>query len=199
MQSGPTLSLTDWCVGSVADHLRRWPAEADRLSDFRALLRTVVPLHDRRTVPGHVTATGVVVDLPSRRVLLIHHNVLGRWLPPGGHVEAGELPPAAARREVREEVGITVGPVLSPEPGRAVPIDIDSHPIPANPKRGEPAHTHHDFRFAFAADPADPLVADVAEVSAAAWVPFDDDRIPPNLRPALDKLLAAGRLTPAPA
>ena len=77
-----------------------------------------------------------------------------------------------------------------------MPIDIDSHPIPANDRRGEPAHTHHDFRFAFAADPADPLVANAAEVSAAAWVRFDDGRVPPNLRPALDRLITAGRLWP---
>jgi 8-oxo-dGTP pyrophosphatase MutT (NUDIX family) len=158
------------------------------------LIDTGKPLHDRCTLPGHVTASGVVVDLQSRQVLLIHHNALGRWLPPGGHVEAGELPPAAARREVREEVGIVVGPILSPDAGRAAPIDVDSHPIPANDRRGEPAHAHHDFRFAFAAEPADPLVAEAAEVSAAEWVAFDDGRVPENLRRALDKLTGASRL-----
>ncbi len=153
------------------------------MADLIALLADPPgPLHDRRALPGHVTASGVVVDLPSRRVLLIRHNVLGRWLPPGGHVEAGELPPAAARREVLEEVGIDVGPAS------VVPIDIDSHPIPANERREEPAHMHHDFRFVFAADPDDPLVADAAEVSAAAWVWFDDGRVPANLRVALGKL-----------
>ncbi len=196
MENGSNDLLSAWCRDAVAEHLRRFPQEADRLAELPSLLAGPLPLHDRRTVPGHVTATGVVVDLPSRRVLLIRHVVLGRWLPPGGHVEAGELPPAAARREVREEVGIAVGPVLSPEPDRVMPIDIDSHPIPANDKRGEPAHMHHDFRFAFAAKIADPLVADATEVSAAEWVAFDADRIPPNLRPALDKLLAAERLWP---
>jgi 8-oxo-dGTP pyrophosphatase MutT (NUDIX family) len=189
--------LADWCRSTLSANLARHPADAGRLADFATLLTAPPgPLHERRTVPGHVTASGVVVDLPSRRVLLIHHNALGRWLPPGGHVEAGELPPTAARREVREEVGISVGPVLSTDPRRPMPIDIDSHPIPANPKRGEPAHAHHDFRFAFAAKIADPLVADAAEVSAAAWVAFDDERVPANLRPTLDKLLAAARLYP---
>jgi 8-oxo-dGTP pyrophosphatase MutT (NUDIX family) len=189
--------LTDWCRSTLSAHLARHPADAGRLADLIALLADPPgPLHDRRTLPGHVTASGVVVDLAARRVLLIHHGALGRWLPPGGHVEAGELPPAAARREVQEEVGVAVGPVLSPDPDRPMPIDVDSHPIPANDRRGEPAHAHHDFRFAFAADPADPLVADAAEVSAAEWVGFDDQRIPANLRPALEKLAAADRLWP---
>ena len=189
--------LTDYCRTTLRDVVARRPSDEARLADFAALAADPPgPLGDRRTLPGHVTATGVVVHLPSRRVLLIHHNVLGRWLPPGGHLEAGELPPAAARREVREEVGLAVGPVLSTDPGRAMPIDVDSHPIPANDRRGEPAHTHHDFRFAFVADPADPIVADATEVSAAQWVGFEDERVPANLRPSLDKLEAAGRLWP---
>ena len=193
----PDASLAAWCRAALDGHLDRHPADVARLAAFGELLAAPPgPLHDRRTVPGHVTATGVVVDLPGRRVLLIHHNVLGRWLPPGGHIEVGEMPPAAARREVREEVGIAVGPVLSTDPNGPMPIDIDSHPIPANDRRGEPAHAHHDFRFAFTADPDDPLVADAAEVSAAVWVAFTDDRVPANLRPALENLLAADRLWP---
>jgi ADP-ribose pyrophosphatase YjhB (NUDIX family) len=40
------------------------------------------------------------------RVLLLFHPKLGLWLPPGGHVEAGELPDDAAVREVLEETGV---------------------------------------------------------------------------------------------
>lgn len=42
------------------------------------------------------------------RVLLHRHRKLGIWLPPGGHVEPGELPDDAATREVMEEAGIAV-------------------------------------------------------------------------------------------
>lgn len=176
-------ALQRWCNAAVAAYLARYPGEVDRLADFRSLLALNVPLADRTTLPGHVTASGVLVDAPGERVLLIRHVVLNRWLSPGGHLEAGELPLAAARREVLEEVGLAVGDSLG-----TGPLDIDSHPIPANPKRGEPAHTHHDFRFAFAVDPAAARRLDTAEVSASAWVDFDDDRVPPDLRPALAKL-----------
>jgi ADP-ribose pyrophosphatase YjhB (NUDIX family) len=40
------------------------------------------------------------------RVLLHYHARLGLWLPPGGHVEHGELPDDAAVREVLEETGV---------------------------------------------------------------------------------------------
>ena len=180
MSDDVTDGLRAWCGTTVAAYLDRYPGEAGRLADLRSLLATAVPLHDRRTLPGHVTASGVVVHRPTRRVLLIHHNVLGRWLPPGGHLEAGERPADAAGREVAEETGVTVH-------GGAL-VDIDSHPIPANDKRGEPAHAHHDFRFAFDADPAGAMAADAAEVSAAEWVSFDDPRVPANLAVALAKL-----------
>jgi 8-oxo-dGTP pyrophosphatase MutT (NUDIX family) len=41
-----------------------------------------------------------------RRVLLLFHPKIGLWLPPGGHIEVGELPDQAAVREVLEETGV---------------------------------------------------------------------------------------------
>lgn len=52
------------------------------------------------------TATTFVVD--QDRTLLLLHRKLGKWFPPGGHIEPHELPDAAAIREVREETGLEV-------------------------------------------------------------------------------------------
>jgi 8-oxo-dGTP pyrophosphatase MutT (NUDIX family) len=52
--------------------------------------------------------TATVYIFHESKVLLHHHAKLGKWLPPGGHIEANETPPEAARREVREETGLEI-------------------------------------------------------------------------------------------
>ena len=52
------------------------------------------------------TATTFVVQ--EHCTLLLWHKKIKAWLPPGGHIEAGELPEEAALREVREETNLEV-------------------------------------------------------------------------------------------
>ncbi|MGW6940047.1 NUDIX domain-containing protein [Streptomyces xanthophaeus] len=59
--------------------------------------------------PGAASATAsasVVIRDAQGRVLIVDPVHRERWNLPGGHVEAGEVPSAAARREVREELGL---------------------------------------------------------------------------------------------
>lgn len=52
------------------------------------------------------TATTFIVH--EDMTLLLLHRKLGKWFPPGGHVEPNELPHIAALREVYEETGLEV-------------------------------------------------------------------------------------------
>lgn len=52
------------------------------------------------------TATTFVVR--DSRTLLLWHNKVRAWLPPGGHIHPDELPEEAACREVLEETGLEV-------------------------------------------------------------------------------------------
>ena len=52
--------------------------------------------------------TVAIFVVHDRKVLLIHHRRLDKWLPLGGHVELDEEPEQAALRETREESGFEV-------------------------------------------------------------------------------------------
>jgi 8-oxo-dGTP pyrophosphatase MutT (NUDIX family) len=52
------------------------------------------------------TASAYIIE--DQKVLLIFHRKLQKWLPPGGHMDANETPPEAAKREALEETGIEV-------------------------------------------------------------------------------------------
>lgn len=59
----------------------------------------------------HLVVTAVLVK--SAQVLLCHRHPNRKWYPnvwdiPGGHIEAGETPADAVRRELREELGVTI-------------------------------------------------------------------------------------------
>lgn len=57
---------------------------------------------------GIFSVSAATVTLDEGRVLLIRRADNGQWQIPGGVVELGEQPPAAAARETLEETGIEV-------------------------------------------------------------------------------------------
>lgn len=93
--------------------------------------------------------TVAVFVVHERCVLLHHHPKLGRWLPPGGHIEPHELPDDAALREVMEETGIAVELIGS----RGLPEDFPGQPRQLVRPAGiqlesiSPGHEHIDLVY----------------------------------------------------
>jgi 8-oxo-dGTP pyrophosphatase MutT (NUDIX family) len=86
------------------------------------------------------------------KVLLIRHKKLGKWLYPGGHMEAGEFPYEAAIREVKEETGLDVK-IASSAKVRAFSIEgASEQPMPfaiieEEVPYKDGAHIHFDMLY----------------------------------------------------
>jgi 8-oxo-dGTP pyrophosphatase MutT (NUDIX family) len=154
---------------TLLDELLAYVPSDAREAAMRDRLAAFVAAHadafERALQIGHVTASAWIVDPSRTRALLTHHRKLGKWLQLGGHADGDPDVRRAALREAHEESGLA-----SLRFAHDGIYDLDVHPIPARP--GEPAHEHFDVRFAFEADPAEPLVVS-AESKELAWIPLD--------------------------
>lgn len=109
------------------------------------LIHTPEPFSAQQFCPGHITCTALVFHPDQKRVLVIHHHRLLRWLLPGGHLEETDASlDAAAAREAFEETRVRIDPMHAP-----FLAGIDVHGIP--PGKSKPFHLHHDLIWCFQA------------------------------------------------
>lgn len=142
---------------ALAAHRPADPHEAWSLQRTRALVAWLRAPFDEDADATHVTGSAIVRDRAGR-VVLHRHKRLGIWLQPGGHVDPGEDPAEAARRETAEETGL-----LADHPhGGPHLIHVDVHPGP----RG---HLHLDLRYLLHADGGATLRPSSGESPDVAW------------------------------
>jgi coenzyme F420-0:L-glutamate ligase len=144
------------------------PETSAEASVRQAFLAFLAARHDamwRSCVPGHLTASAMVLDPSRRSVLLTLHPRVGRWVQLGGHCEAGDRSVLdAAAREAREESGIGA---LSFDP---YPISLDVHPVTCS--LGVPTR-HFDITYlAVAPDGATPARSE--ESVDLQWFAWDE-------------------------
>jgi 8-oxo-dGTP pyrophosphatase MutT (NUDIX family) len=162
-----------WHAALLASLARHAPADAEEAGDrerILAFLRRHASPFDRAIAEGHLTGSAITVSADGRRVLLLHHRKLDRWLQPGGHGDPGETTgEQVALREALEETGIR-GLALHPKAAR--PLDVDVHEIPARPDT--PAHEHLDLRYLVVAPRDAEITPDFAELRAIRWADWEE-------------------------
>lgn len=127
----------------VEGHRPASPREAVAKERFLEELSDLSAPCDEHAQPTHVTASGIVVG--SRGTVLHLHKRLGIWMQPGGHIDAGETPDVAARREAMEELGL----VVEHPPSGPCLVNLDVHEAALG-------HTHLDLRYLLLAGDDDP-------------------------------------------
>ena len=146
------------------------PDEADTVALARSVLRSGNP-SDRKRPQHQFTGSALVISEDASQTLLIRHKFLQRWLPPGGHIDAGETPWQAAQREMDEETGVSGARRHAQHAAyQQAPFDIDVQAIPARDIKQEPAHHHIDWLYVMIADHTLPLARQQSEVDDVAWV-----------------------------
>ena len=167
---------------SVVDALSGWrPSDPAQDTVRLAVLAFVLARPDacqRACVPGHVTASTLVLDHTGTHALLTLHPRLGRWVQLGGHCEDDDPDIAsAALREAREESGIeglTIG---------TTPAAVHVHALTCS--LGVPTH-HLDVQFVARA-PKDASITISDESMDLRWWPVDG--LPPGSDYGLTQLV----------
>jgi 8-oxo-dGTP pyrophosphatase MutT (NUDIX family) len=138
-------------------------AAAATRDEMLALLTAGPRVLSRDGSPDHFTASALIVDPVSGRVLLCLHRRIRRWVQMGGHCEPEDTTIAgAALREATEESGLADLRLL-PEP-----IGVDIHPVRCSAGQSR----HFDIRYVAVAPPgAQPRVS--PESADLAWFPYD--------------------------
>ena len=165
---------------------------------------------------SHLACSLYLFDLSRENILFVKHNGLGVWLPPGGHVEEGELPQVAALRETFEETQIQDVVLLDVKAGELglqsegekqlqfsrrteqeelflEPFAVIEERIPETDRDVE--HFHVDYVYVGWVRYVQQAQFLAAEVSGAQWVKLDWEIIDQletfsNVKVILKKLLA---------
>jgi len=176
------MSLHDSAVATLQSWAAPDPGQDSLRHAVLAFLDARSDACTRECVPGHITASALVLDHTGDRTLLTLHPRVGRWLQLGGHCEASDTDIlAAALREATEESGI-VGLRLDP---RLAAVHV--HPLTCS--LGVPTR-HLDLQFVAHA-PAEAQIGISAESVDLRWWPVD--ALPPDTDDALAHLVDVAR------
>lgn len=136
-----------------------------------------------------LVCSGYLVE--NGKVLLVHHRGFNKWVPPGGHIEAGDTFAETVKREVLEETGLDVE-VLSTAP--VIINDANASPLPVPfyvdlEREGFRFPSITQFFYVRRTDRSASPTPQLAEIHDLGW--FDSDEI--DSIPTFDQVRAVAK------
>lgn len=163
----------------IEGYLLTHPIEVDDLAQILSQLKieSNEKMIDRKNFVGHFTASAFVLSRKSKKILMLHHRILRKYLQPGGHIEKTDTSPLqAAQRELLEETGIDANYLFyqcDEELNELIPFNISIHKIPENVSKNERSHYHYDLQYLFFSEDDIPVTLDELESSSFEWVEWE--------------------------
>lgn len=135
-------------------------------AEFLRRLRGGEALYSRDNASAHITASAWVVNKSRTKVLMAYHNLYDSWAWLGGHADGERDLLQVAKKEVREESGITELLTVSPDIYSLEILTVDGHE-----KRGKyvSSHLHLNVTYLLEANDTLPVRCKPDENSRVAW------------------------------
>lgn len=155
----------------IYDHI---PYDAQEMQDKETILAFLDCFDNaltRQNVFGHMCASAFVLSADGQKALMLHHKIMNDYIYPGGHADGISDLYSVALREVEEETGLVVEPVV----GKKI-FSIQAAPVKGHVKNGKfvSAHNHYDVLYLFQAKEEDMKKIRIAENEnlAVEWRPL---------------------------
>lgn len=139
------------------------------------------------TPDTHLVSYFVMTSPEMDRILLVDHKKAELWLPPGGHVDPGEDPKEAVRREAKEELGIDAEFLFDE------PLLLTVTKTLGNVAK----HTDVSLWYLLKGDPSQVLDYDPNEFHQIRWFRIDEipfEKSDPHMKRFIQKILGQSRL-----
>lgn len=183
--------MKDILIDIINKYLKIFPEEQDRQSKIIDYLNihSNEEITDWNNFNGHIVAGGFIYAREEKKFLVLYHKDLNRYLYPGGHTDKSDINTLeTAKREIKEETGLTNLEHLKLSDDELIPIDIDMHIINYNERLKLPEHYHFDFRYLFIIDKISNIKLDSEELLNYKWIDINELKNDINYGVVVDKI-----------
>ncbi|MEO6508366.1 MAG: NUDIX domain-containing protein [Patescibacteria group bacterium] len=116
-------------IKEIKEMAKTQPISKRTVTTFIERLNSTDPITRDENLKDHYCAFYVPIDRKTKQLYLIVHKKSGLWMPPGGHIDKGEDPVTAVKRECNEELNFEI----TNEPVELFTISVDPIDNPIQP------------------------------------------------------------------